>query len=165
MLGDTDLIKQRCSQVLPSTRCSYTAQQATSGQTVCTIDNWPLPSMRRSGHLVLFGRKAYPHIEKLRGNQTDLTCVNTKEGRQYIAGCVADQWFFHLNAKDSWQGMLGSSTKKLTLSEEPLLVAIQLHHVYAAVHMRHVELLPALACMHSWTCMSLFYISSLLLLK
>ncbi len=72
---------------------------------------------------------------------------------------------FHLNAKDSWQGMLGSSTKKLTLSEEPLLVAIQLHHVHAAVHMRHVELLPALACMHSWTCMSLFYISSLLLLK
>ena len=89
-------------------------------------------------------RQRYPHIKKLRGKQTDLTCVNTKEGRQYITGCVADQQFFHLNAKDSWEGMLGCSTKKMTLSEKPLLVAIQLHHVHAAVHMRHVELLPAL---------------------
>ena len=54
----------------------------------------------------------------------------------------------HLNAKDSWEGVPSSSTQKLTLSKEPLLVAIQLHHVHAAVHMLYVELLPALACMH-----------------
>lgn len=45
--------------------------------------------------------------------------------------------------------MPGSSTQNLSPLEEPLLVAIQLHHVSAAVYMLYVELLPAFAYMQS----------------
>ena len=77
------------------------------------------------------------------------------------------QWrqLSHLNAKDSWQCVPRSSTQKLTLPEEPLLVAIQLHHVDAAVHMLYVELLPALACMQFLELHELVFPPHLCLLK